>query len=65
MAMQGAFYFHPTDEDLSAGTPLGKKALSFCALLYTNWRIAINRPESNVGEGECLSRQGAGLLRAV
>jgi hypothetical protein len=42
MAMQGAFF-------------LGKKALSFCALLYTNWRIAIIARRSFVARGQVLT----------
>ena len=46
--LQGGFYFHPTDEDLSVGTPEMKKPLSNFALFYTSRRTAIG----DLGESE-------------
>jgi hypothetical protein len=34
--VKGGFYFHPTDEDLSAGTPERKKPLGLVLSVYTN-----------------------------
>ncbi|MGA3162505.1 MAG: hypothetical protein ABSC77_14960 [Terracidiphilus sp.] len=39
--MKGGFYFHPTDEDLSAGTPEQKKPLDIVLPVYTNSENAI------------------------
>jgi hypothetical protein len=39
--VKGGFYFHPTDEDLSAGTPVRKKPLSMVLSVYINSENAI------------------------
>ncbi|HEY1210040.1 MAG TPA: hypothetical protein VGE85_11770 [Terracidiphilus sp.] len=35
-AVKGGFYFHPTNEDLSVGTPVMKKPLGMVLSVYTN-----------------------------
>ena len=40
-SIEGGFYFHPSDEDLSLGTPLRKKPLCGVVSVYCNWRTAI------------------------
>jgi len=39
--MQGGFFFHPSDEDLSLGTPDMKKPLECVLSVYTNSETAI------------------------
>jgi hypothetical protein len=43
--VKGGFYFHPTDKDLSAGTPERKKPLGLVLSVYTNSENAIAAPE--------------------
>jgi hypothetical protein len=55
--MQGGFCFHPSDEDLWLGTPVGKGHSSALASLCSNWRTAI----ASVGMGNIEQREvGAG-----
>jgi hypothetical protein len=39
--LQGGFYFHPTDEDLSVGTPKRKKPLGRIKFPYRNSESAV------------------------
>jgi hypothetical protein len=40
-ASKGGFYFHPSDKDLSLGTPEMKKPLEFMLSVYSNSENAI------------------------
>jgi hypothetical protein len=40
-ALKGGFFFHPTGEDLSVGTPERKKPLECEVSVYSNSEIAI------------------------
>jgi len=44
MSIQGGFYFHPSDEDLSLGTPLRKKPTRRFACGYTCSGFALAEP---------------------
>jgi hypothetical protein len=38
---ESGFYFHPSDEDLSLGTPVEKSHSAVVLSEYSNWRIAL------------------------
>jgi hypothetical protein len=38
---ESGFFFHPSDEDLSPGTPTGKSHSAVVLSVYSNWRTAI------------------------
>ena len=42
--MEGGFYFHPSDEDLSSGTPERKKPPERVLSVYSNSENAIGGP---------------------
>jgi hypothetical protein len=59
-SVQGGFFFHPCDEELSyhpseqksltgdpmsPGTPDGKKPLDIVLSVYSNWRTAVEKQE--------------------
>jgi hypothetical protein len=59
-SIQGGFYFHPSDEDLSLGTPLREKPLEGFASGYTYSGSALarrfrDRLRAPVDEFNCLS----------
>jgi hypothetical protein len=62
-ALKGGFFFHPSDEDLSPGTPAGKSHSAVVLSVYSNWRTAITQnwvPQvriSDLGEYEAQSSE--------
>jgi len=63
--LQGVFYIHPTDEDLSVGTPEMKKPLGGCGSGYSNCGTAV-AAEGLVPVAGCVSGRallGRGPLR--
>jgi hypothetical protein len=50
--MQGGFYFHPSDEDLSLGTPEGKSHLAVVVSGYCNCGTAVALRNSIPGDSK-------------
>ena len=66
-AVKGGFFFHPSDEDLSPGTPERKKPLECVLSVYTNSDNALtrNRGNQNRGRGHFGGRRGFSFAGAV
>jgi hypothetical protein len=58
---ESGFYFHPSDDDLSPGTPAGKSHSAVVLSVYSNWRTAIEQNQNKRALTESL--KGSFFLR--
>jgi len=56
--LEGGFYFHPSDEDLSLGTPLRKKPLGSMDSVYSHSENAIAGDQTGTPRTGCPSMHG-------